>query len=144
LFGGAGQDLLYGAGGKDRLWGDAGADLFVYRSAAESSGVGHDQLVAFDAAVDRIDLLGDIGGLSAVVSAGSLSTASFDVDLATIAAALGAGQAMAFTADSGDLAARLWLIVDGDGQAGYQAGADLVIELVEPAAPIAPGADFFV
>ena len=34
-----------------------------------------------------------------------------------------------FTPTSGNLAGHAFLIVDGNGTAGYQAGADLVIEL---------------
>ena len=145
LKGGFGNDMLYGGLGKDWLEGGAGIDTFVYRFANESAGPGYDTIAGFDPGVDLIDLPGNPDGLAAVVTTGSLSAASFDGDLgAALDALLGAGQAVAFTANAGDLAGRTFLVADGNGAAGYQAGADIVIELVDPVQPIAPGADFFI
>ena len=70
---------------------------------------------------------------------GSLSAASFDADLAAgLNGFLGAGQAALFSATSGTMAGRLFAVIDGNGVAGYQAGEDLVIELVSPVTPIDP------
>ena len=62
------------------------------------------------------------------------AAASFDQDLA---AAVNAGhlaghQAVLFTPAAGGLAGETFLVVDVNGVAGYQAGADLVIDLHHP------------
>lgn len=59
LFGGGGNDTLRGGLGTDVAAGGAGADVFVFATAAEArSGFGHDRIVDFQAATDRIDLSG--------------------------------------------------------------------------------------
>ncbi len=65
------------------------------------------------------------------MTTGALSTATFDSDLASD---VGAGQmaahhAVLFTADAGTLSGHTFLVVDENGTAGYQAGADLVIDV---------------
>jgi Ca2+-binding RTX toxin-like protein len=132
LIGGAGNDTLKGGGGADSLTGGAGSDIFVLSSVSDSTGALFDTLIDFDAALDTLDLPKSVTGIGAAVAAGALSLASFDVDLA---AALGAGQlaarhAVEFTPDSGALAGLHFLIVDMNGVAGYQAGRDLVIQMV--------------
>jgi Ca2+-binding RTX toxin-like protein len=144
LLAGAGADTLYGGRGADRLEGGAGADTFAYRGAVESTGPAFDAIVGFDVGGDRIDLLYEVSGVAAALTSGSLSGASFDGDLSVLATTLAAGQALLITADTGDFASRNFLVIDGDGAAGYQAGFDYVIELVSPAAPIAPGVDIFI
>ena len=129
FIGGAGDDRIAGLGGSDILDGGAGDDVFVYSGAGDSTGVGHDVLVGFDPAHDRIDLPGSVSGFDAAVTSGSLSTASFDGDLAALLGGLGAGRAAWLSADAGDLAGRIFLIVDGNGQAGYQSGQDYVFEI---------------
>ncbi|MFN3389375.1 MAG: hypothetical protein ACK40O_10630, partial [Allosphingosinicella sp.] len=96
----------------------------------------------FDFGEDRIDLPVAVTGFAAAVTSGTLSAASFDADLAgALGTGLGAGQALLFTADAGDLAGKAFLVVDGNGEAGYQAGEDYVFLLgAPPADPIAdPG-----
>ena len=78
-------------------------------------------------------------------AAGTLSTASFDADLAAgLDGILGAGQAALFSASSGSLAGHVFAVVDVNGVAGYQAGQDVVIELVNPVLPIDPMAGVIV
>ena len=145
IIGGAGNDLIYGGLGQDRLTGGAGSDTFLFRSAAESTGPLCDQLIGFDCRTDKLDLPGDLPGLSDIVTGGSLSLATFDTDLsAALNAFLGNGEAALFTASAGDMAGRAFLVVDANGQAGYQAGEDFVLELVDPVVPINPSLDFFV
>lgn len=129
--GGGGDDRMHGLGGADSLTGGGGADLFAYTGAAESSGDSHDTLVDFDSGEDRIDLLGTVTGFGDAVEGGTLSTASFDADLGTALGTdgLGAGEAVLFAPDAGDLAGTLFLIVDANGEAGYQAGEDYVFAL---------------
>jgi hypothetical protein len=65
------------------------------------------------------------------VTVGSLSTATFNADLASDLgpAKLGADTAVLFTASSGTLAGDTFLVVDCNGVAGYHAGVDLAIRL---------------
>src|SRR6185503_16314309 len=117
-----------------------------YDSASESTGAGYDTLAGFDFAQDRIDLPVAVTGLDPKVSQGALSTASFDSDLTAALGAgkLGAGHAAFFTPSSGDLAGQTFLVVDGNGQAGYQAGQDYVFHLTAPPPPDLGGVGFFV
>jgi hypothetical protein len=136
--GGAGNDILYGWEGADRLEGGGGADRFLYGGASDSTGAHYDTIVDFHFGEDVIDLPVTVTGLDQAVSHGSLSTASFDADLSAAlgASALGAGHAILFTPDQGELSGQTFLVVDANGQAGYQAGEDYVIHLAS-----APPAD---
>ncbi|MEA3061168.1 MAG: large repetitive protein, partial [Sphingomonadales bacterium] len=136
--GGGGDDLLYGLGGGDTLTGGGGADRFAYTGVSESTGAHYDTITDFHFGQDVIDLPVTVTGLDAAVSHGSLSTATFDADLSAAlgASALGAGHAVLFTADQGELSGQTFLVVDANGQAGYQAGEDYVIHLA-----LAPPAD---
>ncbi len=126
FFGGAGDDRILGLGGADSLTGGGGSDIFVYSSARESSGADYDTIADFDPAADRIDLPGAVAGFGAAIEGGSLSTATFDDDLAAVLGDLGAAQAVWFAPDAGDLAGQVFLIVDGNDQPGYQPGEDFV------------------
>ena len=137
LRGGHGADTLNGGGGADLLAGGAGADRFVYMAAGESTGAHHDTLVDFTFGEDVIDLPVSVQGLDAAVTKGALSQGSFDADLSAALGALEAGHALFFTPDSGTLAGHVFLVVDANGEAGYQAGVDFVIEM-----PALPPADF--
>jgi Ca2+-binding RTX toxin-like protein len=145
VIGSANGDLIYGAAGADRIIGGGGADIFQYRAISDSAGLAYDCLVGFDCTVDRIDLPGDRGGLTDLVSAGRLSAGSFAADLtAALEGILGVGDAALFTPDQGDLAGRIFLVVDANGRAGYQSGEDFLLELEAPAQPIPLGSDFFI
>jgi hypothetical protein len=145
FFGGAGADSIRGLGGADVLSGGAGADTFIYTDASESTGAGYDLLADFDPAADRIDLPGSVSGFAAAVTSGSLSDASFDDDLAAALGGLGAGKAAWFAPDAGDLAGQIFLVVDGNGVAGYQEGEDFVFGIAgSPLADLTAHTDFFV
>lgn len=136
--GGGGMDVIYGGGGADILAGGGNMDVFVYGSASESSGAGYDTLVDLDFAEDVVDLPTEVSGFDPSVAGRALSTATFDSDLAAaLDGRLGVGRAVLFTADSGDLSGKTFLIVDANGEAGYQAGEDFVFLLGStPADPI--------
>lgn len=131
LNGGSGDDVLMGGAGADRLIGGAGADTFQYASAAESSSTHHDTVVNVNFAQDHFDLAASVTAISAAVTSGSLSGASFDADLAADIgnAQLGRHHAVLFTASAGDMAGHTFLIVDANGRAGYQAGHDYVFDI---------------
>jgi hypothetical protein len=79
-------------------------------------------------------LLVGTSAIDARIGHGTLSTASFDTDLAARVngAHLAAGHAVLYTPDAGTLAGQTFLVVDANGAAGYQAGADFVIDLESP------------
>ncbi len=139
ITGGAGDDKIYGLGGADTITGGGGADTFVYtlvnESTGNANGTAYDTIVGFDASADHFNLQPDspfgVTGVDAAVSSGTLSSASFDTNLA---AAIGSGQmaahhAVTFTADGGTLNTHTFLIVDINGVAGYQSGADFVFDI---------------
>ncbi len=129
IFGGGGSDLISGLGGADVLSGGAGGDIFSYYAASDSTGANYDVIADFDAASDRIDLRGKTPSFGDAIEGGALSEASFDGDLAAALSGLGANQARWFAPNSGDLAGTIFLIVDGNGVAGYQSGQDYVIAI---------------
>lgn len=138
---GGGADRLFGGGGGDSLNGGAGVDTFVYDAVSQSTGTSYDRVTGFVSGTDRFDFTFTVTGIGTMVNAGTLSAASFDTNLA---AAVGAGQlavnnAVLFRADAGDLAGQTFLVVDANGEAGYQAGADYVIQLIAPPASLVTG-----
>ncbi|HEX8583160.1 MAG TPA: calcium-binding protein [Allosphingosinicella sp.] len=145
LAGGAGKDSVYGLFGNDTLYGGLGADMldggagkdfFQYQSAAESTGLNFDTLSRFDASTDRIDLPFTVSGWAGRFT-GTLSTASFDSDLAKVLDdALSSHSAAMFQADGGDFAGRIFVVVDGNGDGAYTAGQDYLFELASPVMPL--------
>lgn len=135
---GAGNDRIFGGLGADVLTGGAGADTFLYNGVSESTGATFDRIVGFVSGQDRFDVTSTITSIGATVGAGNLSTASFNTDLAAVIGAgqLSVGQAVLFTATGGTFAGSTFLIVDGDGVAGYQANSDYVFLLSTPPASL--------
>jgi len=145
FLGGAGDDRILGLGGADILGGGGGRDTFVYTGAAESSGADFDTLADFDPASDRIDLIGTVSSFDGAITAGALSMASFDADLGALMGGLGPSQAVWFAPDSGDLAGQIFLVVDANGIAGYQAGEDYVFAVAgAPLADLSGQTGFFI
>jgi Ca2+-binding RTX toxin-like protein len=143
--GGAGDDLIVGGGGADTLRGGGGSDTFGYGAAGESSGPAYDTLADLTPGVDHIDLDGTVAGFAAPITSGALSTATFDADLGAALAGLGAAQAAWFAPDAGDLAGTIFLVVDGNGVAGYQPGEDYVFAVGgSPLAALTGHTDIFV
>ena len=132
LLGGGGRDTLTGGRGRDRLIGGGGYDIFRYLSTAESTGGSFDTLVRpdFDT-TDRIDLTVSVNGTDQEITGGRLSMAGFDTDLARAirSTQLQAHHAVLFQPSAGDLSGETFLIVDANGQTGYQAGRDFVFLL---------------
>jgi Ca2+-binding RTX toxin-like protein len=135
LIGGGGADKFFGGLGQDAMTGNGGNDVFVYTGAAESTGAGRDVVTGFDADHDKFDLGNAVTSVGAAIAAGKLSTTTFDTDLTHVfdAAHLAAGGAVLFTPSTGTLTGHTFLVVDGNGMAGYQAGEDYVVELATPA-----------
>jgi hypothetical protein len=129
FFGGAGDDNVRGLGGADTLTGGGGSDTFVYLAAGDSTGAAYDTLADFNPGQDKIDLPGTVTGFDAAIQAGTLSTGSFNADLGAALSGLGAGHAVVYAPNAGDLAGKIFLVVDANGVAGYQAGEDYVFAL---------------
>jgi len=131
LTGGAGNDTIAGLGGKDALTGSGGFDTFVYTAAANSTGSGYDTISDFHAEFDQFDLWYQVTRVDRWIETGSLGTRRFDADLsaAVNASHLAGHHAVLFTPSSGAFYEKTFLVVDANGVAGYQAGADLVILL---------------
>jgi len=135
ITGGAGNDIITGGGGVDKLKGGGGQDVFVYKHASDSTSTSYDTITGFDATEDKIDLWFTVAHIDSAVTTGTLSGGSkFDATLsAAIGTSLGAHDALLFTPDAGSYSGKCFLVIDVNGIAGYQAGADVVIALNTPA-----------
>jgi Ca2+-binding RTX toxin-like protein len=129
LSGGAGQDTLRGADGSDVLTGGAGADqldggaggdVFRYSAPCDSAGSAFDRIGGFDADHDAIDLW------FAVAAVRDTQTIH---DLGQLATAFDAAHLGAYEAALADAGSATYLLIDANGIAGYQDGADLLIRL---------------
>ena len=133
--GGNAADTISGGAGADNLTGGGGDDQFVYASASESSSVTFDTLVGFNFQnTDIFDLPVAVTSVSQVIG-GTLDAATFDANLSVEmnAGVLSVNEAVLFTPTVGSYAGEKFLIVDGNGVAGYQAGEDFVFLLDSPA-----------
>jgi Ca2+-binding RTX toxin-like protein len=134
LDGGAGKDLLSGDAGDDTLIGGIGADsldggdghdTFVYNAIAESTGSNVDTIKGYDATQDHFVLPVNVTGIDAAFTGGSFE----DLEGTVTAAALQANHAVIVTFATGVHAGDTFLVVDGNGVAGYQWDRDLVVDL---------------
>jgi Ca2+-binding RTX toxin-like protein len=139
LNGGAGTDYLAGLRGndvlqggfgyRDALDGGAGADIFVYDSAAESTGDGCDVLIDVDIDKDRFMAPVTVTGVAGEFF-GSVDFASFDADLAAIEASPAtANEAWIVHINGGDMWGQDCLIVDLDGSGAYEVNQDLLLRI---------------
>jgi Ca2+-binding RTX toxin-like protein len=131
LTGGADNDTIAGLGGRDTLTGGGGADTFVYSAVTDSTSRSYDTIRDFDPSADSFHLWYQISGVDPEIDAGSLGSRRFDSNLASAVgnSHLAPHHAVLFTPSSGTYAGQSFLVVDANGVAGYQAGADLVIHL---------------
>jgi serralysin len=127
----AGNDRIYGGAGKDTLNGGSGHDVFVYKAASDSTGSAFDVINGFNGSQDSFHFAASVKGLDHEITQGRLASSSFNADLAKAADAshLLAHHAVLFEPTAGNEKGNIFLIVDANGQAGFQAGHDYVIEL---------------
>lgn len=141
LKGGALSDTITGGGWSDLMNGEGGADTFVYNHVSDSTSSVYDIITGFDFRnMDHIKLGYAVTGINPEVTHGALQTGNFDSDMAAAigAAQLGKHHAVLFKPDSGNLSGNnikndVFLIIDANNVAGYQAGKDYVILLSFPA-----------
>jgi prepilin-type processing-associated H-X9-DG protein len=135
LTGGLGNDVFTGGADVDTITGNGGSDIFSYDHVSDSTSTGSDVLHGFDTASDTFDLNVTVTGVDAAFAGGALSRSTFDADLAADvnAGRMAAGHAVLFTATTGTLHNHIMLVVDANGVAGYQAGADFVFDVTDGA-----------
>jgi Ca2+-binding RTX toxin-like protein len=135
LKGGGGDDVLNGYNGQDTMTGGAGHDRFSYllsSGAQQSTGVNHDIITDFNAAEDTLNFPFMVSTIDHIVKTGALDAGNFNNDLAAAIGPhqlLGPGHAVLFKPSSGSFMGHEFLIVDANGEAGYQKGADYVIQV---------------
>lgn len=139
LIGGGGDDFLIGAGSKDFLSGGGGNDSFDYSAVTDSTGKNYDVIngVDFGTATtftDRFYVPVSVSGTDAKVTTGDLDSTGFNGDLAAAigSSQLGQHHAVLFVPDGGNLSGDIFLIIDVNNIAGYQANQDLVMQLLSP------------
>ena len=144
LNGQAGADTLIGGAGRDQInpGNDAQVDIVRVTAVTHSTGPLRDVVIGMDLGEDRFDLPVIPVAVAATVTTGALNSASFNADLAAAvnAAALPAGQAVLFDPGAGNLdqPGMVYLVVDANGIAGYQANADYVFQLQTPIGTLDP------
>jgi len=126
---------MTGNGGHDTIdISQGGHDQIVFNAATDSS-LAYDTVIGFNTRDDIFLVDNKVTGVDAAVTGGRLDgdmgTATFRDELQAIidAGHLQASHAVVFTPDSGSLAGKVFLIVDQNGHAGFQAGEDLVMQL---------------
>ncbi|MBX9746622.1 MAG: hypothetical protein K2X34_06955 [Hyphomonadaceae bacterium] len=131
--GGNGEDTIVGGAGADTLEGGNGDDQYIYTWATDSTSTGFDTIVGFNFNNhDVFDLPTAVTSV-ATVTGGPLDALSFDADLAAmIGGSLIAGRAVLYNPNSGSYAGSHFLVVDGDGVAGYTPGLDFVFLIEDP------------
>jgi Ca2+-binding RTX toxin-like protein len=118
--GGKGNDFIVGGGGADTLVGGADADIFAYGAVSESNASAIDRITDFTKGSDHIQLWFTVTGTDASVSTDRLSH---------LGSAADAGHLAVHHALLANVGGTNYLVVDANGVAGYQAGADLLIRL---------------
>jgi Ca2+-binding RTX toxin-like protein len=138
LVGNGGADLLIGGNARDTLKPgvDTNADTIKFASVAESTGIARDIVYDMDLnGEDKFDFPSVPTSVRATITVGLLDGSTFDANLAAAVGAgqMGAGEAVLFDPSSGNLNFdnHLYLVVDANGVAGYQAGADYVVQLFQ-------------
>jgi Ca2+-binding RTX toxin-like protein len=128
-----GADTIFGGLGSDRIDPGGGHDTIAFTSALDSTSLNYDRMADFNAEKDVFQVPNAVTAMDAPIIGGPLRTSNFDADLAnaTDDGALDAHHAVAFIPQTGDHAFETFLIVDQNGEAGYQAGEDLVLHLEE-------------
>lgn len=125
--GGAGDDHIVGGNKGDTITGGGGADTFAYTGAAQSTGTTYDTITDFAAGTDKFDLTATVTQVYSASGALDRGT-SFNSELAGLGI-MHVGGATELTVTGGTLAGHVFLVVDGDGNAQYNAGQDYVIDI---------------
>lgn len=128
LDGGLGDDQLTGGAGADELYGDAGADVFRYGPASDSLLASHDVVAGVDFTSDRFHFDGAPVLSTSTRLFQSTSVSSVEALLAFVMRDAETDE-VALVQLTGAVQG-VYLVVDRNGTAGFQADGDIVIELV--------------
>jgi Ca2+-binding RTX toxin-like protein len=120
--GGSGNDFLRGNSGIDKLTGGAGKDKFAYSAVSDSNADGFDTITDFDAADDRFSLSFVIDGVDAARTAATFAKIGKALDASHLDARHAALVTVSATGE-------MFLAMDVNGTAGYQAADDILIRL---------------
>lgn len=134
LNGSLGADTMTGGAGRDTLLvgGDSDVDRVRVADAANSSSVTRDLIQNFEAGEDKFDLDVAVSLVFTLNQDVTLNEATFDQNLDNkLDSILLPGMAILFDPNNGDLNQpnMMYLVVDGNGVNGYQAGEDYVFQL---------------
>ncbi|MBV9992843.1 MAG: calcium-binding protein [Alphaproteobacteria bacterium] len=136
IIAGDGEDTFISGQLADTITGGGGEDTFRYASGAMSSSIWHDTITDYTAGTDVFYLGNSVTGVFA--ASGAVSAASFDGDVAALAAMHVAG-ATVITVTGGDLNGHTLLMIDGDGNATYDAGTDYIFDITNYTGTITTG-----
>jgi Ca2+-binding RTX toxin-like protein len=130
IAGGNKADTIAGGAGADTLTGGGGADIFSYTSVSQSNTVNGYDTITDLASADSIHIAVGVPTFFAGETV-SAYQGSLDADLASALSGMGAGKYAVVTLTGGadPLDGHTFLVVDGNGTAGYTAGADYVIDI---------------
>lgn len=128
LDGGLGNDTLTGGAGADLLQGEDGADVYSFGAASDSLLAQHDTVYGFNFAEDRFHFDGGAPLSTSTRSFDSFESRPLDLLLSFVMREAQVGEA-ALVQLTGAVEGT-YLVVDRNHEAGFQAGGDLVIELI--------------
>ncbi|MGH6879033.1 MAG: hypothetical protein ACREHV_16865, partial [Rhizomicrobium sp.] len=130
LTGNHGDTVFVGDGASDTIsLVDGANDIVAFDQASDSTSTGFDTVEYFNTAKDQFSVFSEVTNIDATYVGGTLDASNFDADLtADLAKKLTADGAIVYEAKTGSYAGVAFLVIDQNGQAGYQAGQDLVIE----------------
>jgi Ca2+-binding RTX toxin-like protein len=130
IIGGAKADTITGGLGADTLTGGGGNDTFNYAAVGDSNtATGYDTITDLTTS----DFIHVAGATPTFFASETVSAyqGSLNADLASALSGMGAGKyaVVTLTGASDPLDGHTFLVVDGNGTAGYTAGADYVIDI---------------
>ena len=127
FYGGLGTNTFTGGSHSDALVAGSGMDIARYTAASQSLLGTRDTITGFDADVDKFDF-GHVVTLDAGAS-GALSASTMAHVLELAFAGLQDNHAAVFTATGGSYNGSKFLVVDMNDTTGYQADADIIVQL---------------
>ncbi len=126
ITGSAQNDTIKGGGGADTMNGGGGSDTFVF-DAADAASNAVDTIVGFNPLNDKIDLGSQVTGIGHSLLGGNASSIG-DIS-GLVGNLLDSHDAMIVKPLLGALGGDSFLVVDQNGQPGFQAGQDLIVHL---------------
>jgi Ca2+-binding RTX toxin-like protein len=131
IFGGDGDDRIVGGDGKDLLEGGEGADDFKFFTD-EGDHRRTDVIRGFDSKEDQIDLSYHITDVEDVIR-GSGDIEDLASGLGAFHAALVIREPASVDAEGGEgLRRKAFMVIDSNGEAGFQLGQDILLRLQNP------------